>query len=228
MARASTGITEMTRWLIHIGGLILLALPLDAAQAHPHVWIVVRSEIHFDAGGRLTGIQHTWTFDPAYSAFAILGFDKDGDGAPDPDQLAQMAKTNVEAMQEFGYFTSVKVNGAKADLTTSSNYEATYQKDRVSLRFILPLKAPVKPKVLGLQIDDPSFFVAFTLEPGAEAVSLVGTTAACAVSIRRPAKAATEGVQILADEIANALQGKLGEGSTITADYKGSVIIACP
>jgi hypothetical protein len=86
----------------------------------------------------------------------------------------------------------------------------------------------VKPKVVALQIDDPSFFVAFTLDRATDAVKLVGLATACVVNIKRPAKEASEGVQILADQIANALKGQLGEGSTLTADYKGSVLVACP
>ena len=131
-------------------------------------------------------------------------------------------------MQELGYFTTAKINGSKADLAPPTEYGATFGDSCVTLRFVLPLKTPVKPKILGLRIDDPSFFVAFTLVPRADAVKLVGTTAACAVNIRRPTKVAAEGVQLLADEIANALQGKLGEDSNLTADYKGSVLVACP
>jgi ABC-type uncharacterized transport system substrate-binding protein len=208
--------------------LLLLTFPYVSAQAHPHVWIMARSDVLFDTNGRFTGVQHSWTFDPAYSAFAVLGLDNDGDGKPDTDKLTEMAKSNIESIQEFGYFTAAKINGGKAEFDPPRDYVATYSNSRVTLHFVLPLRTPVKPKVIGLQIDDPSFFVAFTLEQGADAVRLAGTTSACAVNIRRPAKAAAEGVQLLADEIANALQGKLGEGSSVTADYKGSIIIACP
>ena len=80
------------------------------AAAHPHVWIVARSEIVFDAEGKLIGFRHTWTFDPAYSAFAVTGLDSHRDGKPDPDKLAELAKTNVESLEEWGYFTAAMVN----------------------------------------------------------------------------------------------------------------------
>ena len=82
------------------------------AVAHPHVWIVARSEVVFDPEGKLIGFRHTWTFDQAYSAFAVAGLDSHGDGKPDPDKLAELAKTNVASLEEWGYFTAAKVNGA--------------------------------------------------------------------------------------------------------------------
>src|SRR3954453_7199235 len=66
------------------------------AAAHPHVWIVARSALVFDEG-KLMGFHHTWTFDPAYSAIAVMGLDSHHNGKPDPDQLAELARTYVES-----------------------------------------------------------------------------------------------------------------------------------
>lgn len=209
-------------------GLTLLALSSGQGEAHPHVWVIARSEVLFDVVGRLTGFQHTWTFDPAYSAFATLGLDTNRDGKPDPDKLRELAKTNISSMEEFGYFTVAKVNGLKAAFEAPTDYEISFGDSRLTLRFTLPLKTPAKAKLVGLQVDDPSFFVAFTLEPGPHAVRLTGAAKACALSVRRPEKTPPEGVQLLADEIANALKGQIGETSPITKDYKASVIVACP
>ena len=71
-------------------------------MAHPHVWIVSQSEVVFDAEGKFIGFRHTWTFDPAYSAFAVAGLDTHKDGKPDPDKLAELAKTNVASSEEWG------------------------------------------------------------------------------------------------------------------------------
>src|SRR4051794_11536504 len=95
------------------------------AAAHPHVWIVARSEVVFDAEGKLTGFRHTWTFDPAYSAFAVTGLDSHGDGKPDPDKLAELAKTNVESLEEWGYFTAAKVNGTSVEFARPAEYSQT-------------------------------------------------------------------------------------------------------
>src|SRR3954470_2079634 len=110
------------------------------AAAHPHVWIVARSEIVFDAEGKLTGFRHTWTFDPAYSTFAVAGLDSHGDGKPDPDKLADLAKINVESLEEWGYFTAAKVNGAQAKFAPPTDYSQTYDDHRLTLRSSLPLR----------------------------------------------------------------------------------------
>jgi ABC-type uncharacterized transport system substrate-binding protein len=217
--------TQMIRAAI---GLMLLALSFAQAQAHPHIWIIARSEILFDSKGQLTGFQHTWTFDPAYSAFAVMGLDSDRDGKPDTDKLAQLAEASVGSIHDFGYFTNAKVNGGKTEFEAPTVYAATFGDGRLTLRFILPLKAPVKAKTVGLQVDDPNFYVAFTMDPGPDAVTLTGSAAGCALSVKRPEKTAVEGMQVLADEIANALKGQLGENSSITKDFKASVIVACP
>jgi ABC-type uncharacterized transport system substrate-binding protein len=94
----------------------------------------------------LTGFRHTWTFDPAYSTFAVAGLGSHGDGKPDPDKLADLAKTNVESLEEWGYFTAAKVNGAQAKFAPPTDYSQTYDDHRLTLRFSLPLRARPKRK----------------------------------------------------------------------------------
>ena len=180
------------------------------AAAHPHVWIVARSEVVFDGEGKLAGFRHTWTFDPAYSAFAVAGLDSHRDGKPDPDKLAELAKTNIESLEEWSYFTAAKVNGAQVEFARPTDYNQTYDQGQLTLRIFLPLKALVKaPKIVAFEVDDPSFFIAFNLAEGADAVRLSGAAKGCVLNVKRPAKSAQEGVQILADAVANALAGKL-------------------
>jgi ABC-type uncharacterized transport system substrate-binding protein len=209
-------------------GLGLASLVATRADAHPHVWVVARSEIVFGADGRLSGFRHTWLFDPAYSAFAVMGLDNDHDGKPDPDKLAELAKTNVESLDEFGYFTAVKVNGAKVAFGSPQEYDLGFSDGRLTLHFLLPLTRPAKVKVAALQIDDPSFFVAFNLAESADAVTMTGAPKGCALSVKRPDKPAAEGVQILADDIANALNGRSTGSTSVGADYIGHILVACP
>ena len=131
--------------------------------------MVARSEIVFGADGRLSGFRHTWLFDPAYSAFPDHGPRQyDHDGKPDPDKLAELAKTNVNSLDEFGYFTAVKVNGAKVAFGPPQEYDLGFSDGRLTLRFLLPLATPAKVRKSRrpAEIDDPSFFVAFNLAEG--------------------------------------------------------------
>lgn len=64
----------LTRSLI-AGTAVLLAL-LDPADAHPHVWVTMQSEIVYAEDGMVTEIRHRWTFDEMFSTLAVQGLDK--------------------------------------------------------------------------------------------------------------------------------------------------------
>jgi ABC-type uncharacterized transport system substrate-binding protein len=100
------------RWLKSAGWLYALLAALGAtapAAAHPHVWVEARAEIIFDTEARVTGIRQTWVFDPAYSAYAIMGLNMDRDGRPDQGKLTELADENLTALAEANYFTTMRV-----------------------------------------------------------------------------------------------------------------------
>ncbi|WP_209004105.1 DUF1007 family protein [Labrenzia sp. CE80] len=76
-----------------------------AAWAHPHVFVEARTRLVFDDDGSATAVRHIFRFDDAFTAFAIQGFDTNGDGAFSREELAELAQVNIESMAEFGYFT---------------------------------------------------------------------------------------------------------------------------
>jgi ABC-type uncharacterized transport system substrate-binding protein len=74
------------QWLARAGWLSDLLAWLATtvpAIAHPHVWGKARAEIVFDLAARVTGIRHTWIFDPAFAAYTTMGLDAGGDGSPE-------------------------------------------------------------------------------------------------------------------------------------------------
>src|ERR1700730_4578265 len=48
-------------------------LTADAATAHPHVWVTMRSELVYAPDGAVTGIRQAWTFDDLFSTYATQG-----------------------------------------------------------------------------------------------------------------------------------------------------------
>ena len=117
-----------------------------SVAAHPHVWATVRSEIVFGPDHRITGIRHHWTFDEFYTAMAVEGLDTNKDGVYSKEELAPLAKVNVESLKEFDYFTFVHLEAR----TTSSlklkppvDYSVDYDKSVLTLHFTLPLETPV-------------------------------------------------------------------------------------
>lgn len=83
----------------------LCLLGAGGASAHPHVFVEARSKLVVNDDGLVTAVDQVFRFDDAYTAFAIQGFDANGDGIFSRDELADLAKVNVESMEEFGFFT---------------------------------------------------------------------------------------------------------------------------
>src|SRR5215210_7574590 len=89
-----------------VAGILSGLLWVAPAGAHPHVWVTVKAEIVVTPDNTVTGIRHHWTFDDAFSAYATQGLGKDGKD-PRREDLAELAKTNVESLAEYKYFTGI-------------------------------------------------------------------------------------------------------------------------
>jgi ABC-type uncharacterized transport system substrate-binding protein len=207
--------------------LILVAL-LGAsapALAHPHVWITAKAEIVYGPDGKLTGVRHAWTFDPAYSAFSVQGLDKNNDGKLTPDELQDLAKVNAESLAEFDFFTVLKANGSKPAFEGPRDYRMTYEDGELTLAFVLPLKTPVRAnKVLTLEVYDPTYFVDFSMAEGADAVRLAGAPKGCAATVMRPKPIKAADTQQLSEAFFLALTAAQNFG----ADAASRIIVACP
>ncbi|KMO34077.1 ABC-type uncharacterized transport system, periplasmic component, partial [Methylobacterium tarhaniae] len=172
--------------LLLAGALIAAATP---ALAHPHVWITTRAELDYGPDGTLRAVRHAWTFDPTYSAFAVQGLGQSPTGPVNPAALAALARDNVGNLAEQGYFTLLKVNGRKQDFGTAADPAMTFADGQLTLRFTLPLKAPVAGTA-SLEVYDPTYFVAFSLADGDGFATLAGAPAGCRATAHRPKNAA--------------------------------------
>src|ERR1700758_462973 len=167
-------------------GLLTAILP---AEAHPHVWVTMTSELLYAPDGSVTGVRHAWTFDDMFSAFATQGLEQKTKGQFTRDELQSLAKVNVDSLQEYAYFTYVKVNGKrqKDALSDPIDYYLEYDpKETVlTLHFTLPLKTPVKAKSLDVEVYDPEFFIDFGFADK-DQVRLVNAPAQCSASVAKP------------------------------------------
>jgi ABC-type uncharacterized transport system substrate-binding protein len=152
------------RWSALTGAIVVFAVgrPMRA-DAHPHVFVDARAEILFDAQGRMTDVRHVWEFDPAFSAFASQGLDKNDDGKLNAEELAPLAKTNVNSLKYYAFFTRLSVGGHQLKLKFPDQYFLRSSGGRLTLFYQLPLATPTRagPKTT-LEVYDPEYFVAFT------------------------------------------------------------------
>ena len=64
--------------------------------------------------GSVTGVRHAWTFDDMFSAFATTGIQAKTKGQFTREELAPLAKVNVEfAPRNMPYFTYARINGKR-------------------------------------------------------------------------------------------------------------------
>src|SRR5262245_25138656 len=88
--------------LISAGGVI--AASAGPVQAHPHVWVQVEATIMYERGS-IVGLRQKWTFDELYSTMAVQDLDTNKDGIYDRNELAELAKENIEGLKQFKFFT---------------------------------------------------------------------------------------------------------------------------
>jgi ABC-type uncharacterized transport system substrate-binding protein len=173
------------------GALAAIAMWLTAslAQAHPHVWVTMMTELLYAPDGSATAVRQAWTFDDMYSAFATTGIQAKTKGQFTREELAPLAQENVESLKDFDYFTYAKIDGKrqKDAFNPPVDYWLDYDpKETVlTLHFTLPLREAVKTKQLTIEIYDPEFFVDFGFAE-TNAVKLVGAPPQCTVTNEKP------------------------------------------
>ena len=179
MPRLSASVIGLLAGLATLAG--VLAGP---AAAHPHVWITVETTLMYDKGA-FSGLRHKWTFDQYYTAMAIEGLDKNKDGKYDREELAELAKVNIDGLKDFAYFTTASVGGQEIKFEAPSDYWLEHRDGVLSLNFTLPFAEPVSTDAKGLTfaVQDPTFFIAFDLAKVDPAKLGPGAPAACKIKV---------------------------------------------
>jgi|JI10StandDraft_1071094.scaffolds.fasta_scaffold38664_5 ABC-type uncharacterized transport system substrate-binding protein len=144
-------------------GFFFTAFASAAADAHPHVWTEMRSSLMVDAQGLVTGVRMEWTFDEAYSGFALDGLDSNGNGTFEPDEIKPLTDENIANLAESDYFGFMRLDGKALPHAPVTDYAQTYNANRLTLYFVLPLATPVDPRKgrFQYQVYDPDFFISF-------------------------------------------------------------------
>jgi ABC-type uncharacterized transport system substrate-binding protein len=195
----------------------------STAQAHPHVWVVMKSELVYAPGGTITGVRHAWTFDDMFSTFATQGLEQKTKGVFTREELAPLAKVNIESLKEFDYFTYAKAGGKKLTFAAPKDYWLAFKDNTLILHFTLPLTAPVKANAVSLDIYDPSYYVDFAFAPK-DAVTLAGAPADCKLTVAKPQEMTLE----RGNQLGDAFFKNPASSSNWGAQFANTVTVACP
>ena len=160
--------------LAAVGRVALMAVALTMAltmvgaapaRAHPHVWVTVEATVLYDDKKQVSGLEERWSFDKAYSEYALEGLEQDAAGNYTPAAYASLAKENMESLKDYNYFTEVYAEGTRVELAPPQDAVVVRDdKTILHLTYKLPLKQPVNTGTLKLSflIYDPDFYIAFT------------------------------------------------------------------
>jgi ABC-type uncharacterized transport system substrate-binding protein len=175
------------------------------AEAHPHVWITFETTVVYDKG-TFVGVKHKWTFDEFYTAMAIEGLDKNKDGIYDREELAELAKVNIEGLKDFSFFTFPALAGKEIKVGEARDYWLEHKDGALSLIFTLPFANPVLEEAKGLTVSvyDPTYFIAFELAKTDPAKLSEGAPKACAAKVGVPSQQQGKGAPL------EGLQAQLG------------------
>jgi ABC-type uncharacterized transport system substrate-binding protein len=206
-----------------LGLLLAAAMTLAAgpARAHPHVWITATSELLYAEDGTITGVRHAWTFDDMFSAYAVQGLDSKTKGTYTREELGPLAQTNVESLKEYAYFTFARADGKKERFQEPVDYFLDYKDTVLTLHFTLPLKNPVKPRQLVLEVFDRSFFIDFQMAKD-NPVKLVGAPAGCQLKLERPSDGTASAQKLNEQTFMN------GENSNFGLMFANKITVDCP
>jgi ABC-type uncharacterized transport system substrate-binding protein len=204
-------------------GLFCIVVCATPAYAHPHVWVTMHIELVYAPDGRITGVRHAWTFDDMVSTFAVQGLESKEKGKFSREELAALAKRDVESFKEFDYFTYATADGKKVPFGDPlSDYWLEYADSILTMHFTLPFKTSVQAKELKVEVYDPTIFISFEFAKQTP-VEFVGAPQ-CKLDVELPREmTSTERIALsqIAADISNTTMAW-------GAQFANKIIVRCP
>ena len=170
-----------------LGAALLLLISLPAG-AHPHAWIDVEVEVHFDAAARVTALHMVWLFDDIYSAYVTQGLSFTGNDALDPERTARILAVMMKNLARFHYMTTVEAGLRLVEFAPPEESSIILRGRRLEMEFTLPLAepVPVRPGPVTYSVYDPSYYIEMLHAEKADAVRLRGAPSGCRPELTPP------------------------------------------
>ncbi|NVK62144.1 MAG: DUF1007 family protein [Rhodobacteraceae bacterium] len=146
---------------------LLSLLPAAQAVAHPHVFVDTTLRVVLDDNQRVTGIELHWAYDEFFTLMLLeeMGLDPDGDGVLTEDELAILQGFELDNWPEdFEGDIYLYDDGRKLAPGTPEPRGVTVEDGRILSAHFRPLE-PVAADGLEILQYDPSYYVAYTLDP---------------------------------------------------------------
>lgn len=176
----------MTRHIAAIAAACLCAAPVSAF-AHPHIFAEARLEIDTSADGKITELRHVWRFDEVFSSSVMLDFDIDGDLQLSPEELGKISDVVTQSLAEFGYYTSLSVDGKDVGVTLPEPINVAFSDGQLLMFFAVRADRdlPLNGK-LSVGVFDPTMYAAIDFVNDEDMVVTGPASSACGSTVVRP------------------------------------------
>ena len=164
----------------------LFATSLSTAEAHPHMWIDLKSEIIIQDQTLVSAIYQEWLFDDFFSASLIEEASQNPKGRE--VGIKAVVEEILDNLEPHDYFTLINVNGKKISSNPIKSFEVDVRENRVWVSFSLPISKEVNitAQALDYSIFDPTFYIEMLYFEG-ETVSFTGDVpTSCSTKIKQP------------------------------------------
>ena len=164
----------------------LFATSLSTAEAHPHMWIDLKSEIIIQDQTLVSAIYQEWLFDDFFSASLIEEASQNPKGRE--VGIKAVVEEILDNLEPHDYFTLINVNGKKISSNPIKSFEVDVRENRVWVSFSLPISKEVDltAQSLAYSIFDPTFYIEMLYFEG-ETVSFNGDfPTSCSTKIKQP------------------------------------------
>ena len=170
-------------WLGLAGAAGLIAGNAHPAQAHPHVWVDHVTTFVFE-DRQLIELRHRWAFDAFFGSFVIETHDLDKNGVFDPEEMAALRAAAFANLDEYSYFTQLRVDGELQPLDDVVAFEARIEDGVLVYDFTLRLPAAIDPAAdFSVGVYDPEYYVELMLDDD-DSVRFAGLpNGACTVEV---------------------------------------------
>jgi ABC-type uncharacterized transport system substrate-binding protein len=172
---------RLATWIIVIGS--------QAASAHPHAWIDVRTTLILSGASTVSAIREEWTFDRDYTKYVL--HDSQGQETP----LPQFTRSAMQRLASYGYFMELRAGGTRLSLGQATGAASRISNGSLLMHFTVALARPINLSTSPIifSVYDPTYYIAFAHVKD-HSISFEGTdVAACSARI----KSATPSAQAL-------------------------------
>ena len=145
--------------------LIATALPIQIAQAHPHIFVSVEVAVVYE-NDVPAAVELAWIYDDYFSLLLMtdLGLDLDGDLVLSEEEETILATSVTEWPAEFGGDLEVLQGETLVDLAGRTNHTMTFENGIVREAHTRPIaKLPQDDAPLTIRVYDPFYYVAYEL-----------------------------------------------------------------